>query len=65
MILNYIFTKIDFMDKIYHIYNKENRCISSCLSENDFKAKWEELQEEAVEYEELNVDKKNIIESSY
>lgn len=53
------------MDKIYHIYNKENRCVSSCLSENDFKAKWKELQEEAVEYEELNVDKKNIIESSY
>jgi hypothetical protein len=39
------------MEKIYHIYNKENECVAPCLSEDEFRVKWDHFTGEKVEYE--------------
>lgn len=54
-----------FSRKIYHIYAKDNRCIESVLTEDEFKAKWAVLDKTKYEYEELTVDPKTVAESSY
>jgi len=43
------------MEKIYHIYDKRNQCVSPCLSEEEFRVKWNHLtgEKEEYEYEEL------------
>jgi len=51
--------------KIYHIYSKENQCVESVLTEEEFKQKWAVLDKTKYEYEELTVDNKAVAESSY
>ena len=51
--------------KIYHIYSKDNQCLESVLTEEEFKDKWKKLDESKYEYEELTVDTKAVAESSY
>ena len=54
------------MDKIYHVYDKENHCIASVLSEDEFKKEWEsKTKESEVEYIELEVNKDVLQDSSY
>ncbi len=52
-------------DKIYHIYNKENQCVSPCLSEEEFSNKWKEFTEDSYEFEELDVSYSKQEEASY
>jgi hypothetical protein len=51
--------------KIYHIYDKENQCVSPCLSEEEFSNTWKELTEDSYEYEELDVSYSKQEEASY
>jgi len=54
------------MDKIYHVYDKENHCIASVLSEDEFKKEWEsKTKQSEVEYIELEVNKDVLQDSSY
>ena len=53
------------MDKIYHIYNKENKCVSPCLSEEEFRMEWEDLTETLYEYEELENNRTITHNASY
>lgn len=54
------------MDKIYHVYDKENHCIASVLSEDEFKKEWEsKTKESEVEYIELEVNKDVLQDASY
>jgi hypothetical protein len=51
--------------KIYHIYSKDNQCLESVLTEEEFKEKWGNLNHNQYEYEELTIDKRAVAESSY
>jgi hypothetical protein len=51
--------------KIYHIYNKENQCLDAVLTEEEFRDKWENLDDENYEYEELEINKNMVSDSSY
>ena len=53
------------MDKIYHIYAKENQVQYAVLSEEDFKVVWRNLDHTQYEYEELTVDRTVMMDSSY
>ena len=55
------------MEKIYHIYDKKNQCVSPCLSEEEFRAKWNHLtgEKEGYEYEELEQNLEISQNSSY
>lgn len=53
------------MEKIYHIYNKENKCVSPCLSEEEFRVQWEDLTETLYEYEELENNRTITHNASY
>lgn len=53
------------MEKVYHIYDKNNHCINAVLSEEEFKEKWEELKGQDVDYEEVEVNRQLMVESSY
>lgn len=63
------------MEKIYHIYIKD-RCVYHSLKEEEFKDKWETLKnlvdllmtnydKSDISYEELQVNKKVVLESSH
>lgn len=51
--------------KIYHIYNKNNQCLYAVLTEEEFRDRWENLDVEKYEYEELEINKNVVEESSY
>tara|TARA_B100000902_G_scaffold123711_1_gene123715 strand:+ start:324 stop:485 length:162 start_codon:yes stop_codon:yes gene_type:complete len=53
------------MDKIYHIYAKENKVQYAVLNEEDFEVIWSNLDKKEYEYEELTVDRSVIMDSSY
>lgn len=55
------------MEKIYHIYNKDNQCVSPCLSEEEFRVKWNHLtgEKEEYEYEELENNRTITENASY
>ena len=53
------------MDKVYHIYDKDNQCIDAVLSEDEFIEKWKELKGKEFEYEEVEVNRQLMVESSY
>lgn len=63
------------MEKIYHIYVKEN-CIYHSLKEEEFKVTWNtlnklvglmrtEYSEKDLSYEELTLNRKEILDSSH
>jgi hypothetical protein len=63
------------MEKIYHIYAKDN-CIFHSLKEEEFSIIWNtltnmieliqsEYSKEDLSYEELLLNKKNVLESSH
>ena len=54
-----------YSKKIYHIYSKDNQCLESVLTEEEFKEKWAVLDESKYEYEELTIDPRAVAESSY
>lgn len=51
--------------KVYHIYNKNNQCLYAVLTEEEFRDRWENLDVEKYEYEELEINKSMVGESSY
>jgi hypothetical protein len=55
------------MEKIYHIYNKQNQCVSPCLSEEEFRTRWNHLtgEREGYEYEELEQNPEISQNASY
>lgn len=53
------------MDKIYHIYDKENRVEYAKLNEEDFAVVWRNIDQNRYEYEELTVDHTTVADSSY
>lgn len=55
------------MEKIYHIYNQDNQCVSPCLSEEEFREKWNHLtgEKEGYEYEELEINRTITHNASY
>jgi hypothetical protein len=53
------------MDKVYHIYDKDNHCVDAVLSEDEFIEKWEELKDKEFDYEEVEVNRQLMVESSY
>lgn len=62
------------MEKIYHIYAKD-RCIYHSLNEDEFRQVWEtlnklveiytEVDNDDLQYEELQLNKSAIAEASY
>jgi hypothetical protein len=53
-------------EKIYHIYDKENNCLASVLTEEEFLQQWGQFKnQDQLEYEELDIDKSQILGSSY
>jgi len=50
---------------VYHIYNKRNQCLYAVLTEDEFREKWDYLDDENYEYERLELNKDMVAESSY